>query len=496
MAPAHQFFTLAEAPPTTFETKRLVRLPYPAKTSHARSVTKSNRMLVLILLLVMAGGAAWPQSTTAPAVQPQNDEDFRVYTDAPRIFLNARRLRLLRRERERESMRWQQFQLLMSGKASMPEPGLANALCYQITGDTAYAKLAIEWALGPTTDLRQQAMVSDWCGSAMTPADATAIASRLERGIERSARRLDVTAVSTRVLAALALADRKPELTEKILHTAVVEWWRGYVVPSIQRGEPVIHRDDILPLFEFLHAVRDSINIELREPIPHFFRDLPSYLLLTYYPAPFPAPENEYHIPVYYENADPDLHRAALSRAAEFSMVAYDANALESQFLQGWLMQDRYLMKSPLGAPYEMLWANPYQPGLSYFHLPMIFRDENRRGGGLAMRSSWEDDALLFTYLDGKAQVFEDGKRKTVDLKNLDKPVRIADAAITSLTRFTAELPVYFVVGLTPGAVYDVEVDDEEMREQRADAGGVLLLKFPSGGSTEVRIHPSGRGHT
>ena len=35
--------------------------------------------------------------------------------------------------------------------------------------------------------------------------------------------------------------------------------------------------------------------------------------------------------------------------------------------LQGWLMHDSFMLKSTFGAPYEFLWANPYQPGLSYY---------------------------------------------------------------------------------------------------------------------------------
>ena len=31
-------------------------------------------------------------------------------------------------------------------------------------------------------------------------------------------------------------------------------------------------------------------------------------------------------------------------------MVAFDTNALESQYLQGWLMQDRFMMRGALGA--------------------------------------------------------------------------------------------------------------------------------------------------
>ena len=90
---------------------------------------------------------------------------------------------------------------------------------------------------------------------------------------------------------------------------------------------------------------------------------------------------------------EPDLKRAALTRAAELSLVAYDSNTLEYQYLQGWLMHDRFLMRSPFGIPYEFLWANPYQPGLSYFHLPLAFHDS--RLGRLFLRSSWDTGCHL-----------------------------------------------------------------------------------------------------
>jgi hypothetical protein len=440
-------------------------------------------MLSLILLPALL--SATPQNAA--------EEDFHIYTDAPRIFLTARRLKLLRRERERDSMRWEHFQALMAGKAAMTEPGFANALYYQIKGDAAYAKTAAEWAMGPSADLRQQAMVFDWCGPALTAERVDALADRLQKGITQAATRNDLPTVSARTLAAIALADRKPELSQRVLRQTIVEWWRGYIVPSVKRGEPLIQRDDVLPLYELLHALRDNLNTDLRDEVPNFFQELPSFLLLTYYPPPYPAPENEYRIPVYYENADPDLRRASYARAGEFAMVAFDTNALESQFLQGWLLQDRFLMQSALGTPYEMLWANPYQPGLSYFHLPMVFHDPKRKGGGVAMRSSWEDDAVLFTYFEGKGQVFEDGKRKSVNLAKLDKPFRVADAVVTGQLSFDAEAAVYFVVGLRPGGIYDVEVDDEEMREEQSDEGGILLLKLAPGERTPVRIHERGR---
>ena len=112
------------------------------------------------------------------------------------------------------------------------------------------------------------------------------------------------------------------------------------------------------------------------------------------------TPENEFRIPVYQGDAPPDLNQAALARAAGLSMVAYDTNGLQNQFLQGWLIQDRYLMKTPFGAPYEFLWANPYQPGLSDHQLPLVFHDPN--SGVLFVRSGWDEDADWFGLYAGR----------------------------------------------------------------------------------------------
>ena len=60
--------------------------------------------------------------------QEANADSPRADGPHPRLFLNARRLKLLPRERERQSLRWNQFHLLMAGKAPMPEPGFAQAL--------------------------------------------------------------------------------------------------------------------------------------------------------------------------------------------------------------------------------------------------------------------------------------------------------------------------------------------------------------------------------
>jgi len=92
-------------------------------------------------------------------------------------------------------------------------------------------------------------------------------------------------------------------------------------------------------------------------------------------PGVYEAPENEYRIGPPLKPDRPDLRLAALSRASELAMVAYDANAAENQLLQGWLMHDQFMLRGTFGAPYEFLWANPYQPGLSYYLVPLVYHN-------------------------------------------------------------------------------------------------------------------------
>ncbi|MEI9811267.1 MAG: hypothetical protein WDO18_00705 [Acidobacteriota bacterium] len=93
-------------------------------------------------------------------------------------------------------------------------------------------------------------------------------------------------------------------------------------------------------------------------------------------------------------------------------MVALDTNAVNYQYVQGLLMADRFAMRSSLGAPYEFLWANPYQPGLAYQTLPLAYHDEV--SGHVFARTSWDEDATWLGYFDGTLQLFRNGGRQTV----------------------------------------------------------------------------------
>ena len=420
----------------------------------------------------------------------QSDE-FRVYSEAPRVLLTPQRLRLLQRERERDSLRWQPFNALVSGGAAMPEPGFAWALYYRVSGQVAWGKKAVDWALSDDAkDLRQLALVFDWCGPVMTDAQADRLAAKLQRALASSAAS-DTRQQSARAFAAIALADRLPDHGESVLKPLIEQWWRGEIVKKLDAGAPAIPRDQVYALLELLHAVRDNLKIDLREDAPDYFKALPTDHLVSHYPAPYRAAENEYRVPIYVGDGEPDLHDAALSRAAELAIVAYDSNAAENQFLQGWLMQDRFLMRGGFGVPYEFLWANPYQPGLSYFQMPLVYHDS--RSGHLFARTSWDENATWIGYFDGQLQLFRDGKVETLKAGAATEPLHVGEAVILSArekdtTRFKADAEAVFVLNLTPRARYDVEIDDQELREEETDTGGTLVIALPEGIATGIRV--------
>lgn len=430
--------------------------------------------------------------TPVPAQTPQ-DEPIVVSADHPRLFLRPARLRLLKRERERSSMRWQQFETLMAGSAPMPEPGFARALYYAISGNADAAKGAIAWALGPTgTDLRQLALVYDWCLPAMTETQQRELAARMQKRMSETAADDAIPAVRSRVLSAVALFDEVPQTPQKELERTVRQWWNGKIVPALNQGQDVIPRDDAYALLELFHAVRDTTNLDLREAAAGFFKDFPIEHLMSYYPAAWPGPENDYYIGAERKPGDPDLKLAAFSRVADLAMVAFDVNAPQTQVLQGWLMHDKFLLRSLLGSPYEFLWANPYQPGLSYYHVPLVYYNPDY--GRLYARSSWEDTATWFGYFGGVMQLFSDGQLAVINSKQV-APVSLGEALVCfgeTATKFQVKLEeedAVFIVGLEPKRTYRIEVDDEEMYEAATDRGGILQLDdVPRGKPVGLRL--------
>jgi hypothetical protein len=459
-------------------------------------VTQCPQVRILLLALLLAVLAIGQDTTRTGAAPP--DDDLRVYTDAPRLFLTPARLRLLQRERDRKSLRWEQFDLLMSGGAKMPEPGFSGALYYRVSGDAGSGRKAVEWALGADAqDLRQLALVFDWCGPVMTAPQSEQLGAKIQKALAGISMPATAQAAANPgmgqrralVLGIIAIADRFPDHGEAALKP-IVAWWRD-LAGKLETGEASLPRTDVYALFEMLHAIRDNLKIDLRDDARRYFRDLPLDHMASHYPAAFPSPENEYRVPVFVRDGDPDVTEASMSRAAELAMVAFDANEAGNQYLQGWLMQDRFLMRAALGAPYEFLWANPYQPGLSFSQAPLIVHDPV--SGHLFARTSWDEDATWIGYFDGHLQLYRDGRITVLRTGAASEPVQVGNAVILTMAspdadKFHLNSPETYVLGLAPKAVYDLEIDDEELSEAETDNGGTLVLKLPEGIDTDARI--------
>lgn len=431
-----------------------------------------------------------PQSGADPVV---------VFTDHPRLFLRPARLRLLQRERERTTAPWQQLDSYVSGEASMPESAFAQALYYQVSGNVPAGRKAVAWALGAPAgqpqDLRQLALVFDWCQKLLNDTEQHKLAERIQQGIAETAADESISAVRSRVLGAVALFDHVPDIPNRELARIVRDWWERKMAPALAGGRAALTRDDAYPLWEILHAIRDNTNLDLREASPRFFKQFPIEHLMSHYPATYRGDDNDFRIgaspvPAAGAPASPDLRAATLSRAAELAMVAFDTNAEESQYLQGWLMHDHFQLRSALGAPYEFLWANPYQPGLSFSLLPLVYH--NAESGTVFIRSDWEEGADWFGFFNGSAQLFREGRVSKLSLSGTPPLALHSAVVIFGDSRFRVkpaeEQDAVIVVGLVPNRVYQIEVDDEEVFEEPADRGGVLVLDVPRDKEIGVRL--------
>jgi hypothetical protein len=448
-------------------------------------------------LLGLAALSLWRGRLRADDPKP---DSFRAYTDAPRLLLRPARLRLLKRERERHSLRWDQFETLWSGGAQFPELPMVQALRWQIAGDRDAAIRAVAWAVGPGDEIRQIAFIADWCGDVASRDDRTQIETKLRRAMNDTRPLRTLNDARAKLFAAIVLSESHAAESEKAIQSVFEGFWMTNLVAPLRAAKTAVSNADAYTMLEIMHVFRDNLNFDLRETFPAWFGQYPLLHLLANYPAPWPAAENEFRIPAdeAIEKSGPDLRKAVFSRAAELAMVAFDSNVASSQLLQGWVINDRFLMRGVLGIPYEFLWANPYQPGLSYYHAPLALHDAI--GGQLFVRSSWEDDASWIGFFGGQLQRFKDGAVTLLDPLVAREPLDIDQAVVffgRGNSRFLTpaakpdEAVNVFIVGLNAGRSYHVEVDGEEMVEEHADPGGIVYLpEVP--GAVGVRLNLRG----
>ncbi len=454
----------------------------------------------LLLGLALGASPAPAQRDQAVAPEPASAE-FKIYASHPRLWLEADRLRRLRRDVERESERWRQLRLLDQQGAPFPEEALLRALLYQVAGDEQAGRKAIAWGLAQANSsgglrdpakLRLGAVVFDWCYPLLSQSEREPLAAALATGVQSITRQsaLDLAGVRSALLAAIAVAGDWPG-SAAALEDLLARGWQREILPKLLRGELTQRGADLVALLEICHATRNNLETDLWQQAHEVFKPLPLVLMLGYYPQPVSSPEGLLRQPASPSTIELDVQvEGPLRRIGEMMLVAYENRLQEFQLLQGWLRHDSYTLKGPLGAVYEFLWLNPYLPGLSFFSAPPLVHD--KLGGRVFARAGWQEEDLWAGYLQGEFQIFAEGQRMVIDPGAKQAPLVFPGAAMifgALPMKFEVKIPpvvdhtkvpynkAIYVTGLGEGQSYEVRVNKERFTTYRAGRGGVLVLE-------------------
>jgi hypothetical protein len=274
----------------------------------------------------------------------------------PKLLLNAQRLRRLKRDRERKTVRWANFENRVNTVADSPERGFELALYYAITGDEARGREAVKWALGHNST-RQSLLVLDWCAPLLSEDQKKKLAV-VPLSIVNQLGFQDTRNIWFRAIASGADLGSPDEAALR----PRFDWLRG---GGYRNAE------ELYALCELIYAARAASHTDLRETDAHFFSILPQLLLLSAKPRELSSPPWMMHI-------------------AALALIAIDPNLPSSQFLQSWALEDSQTLREGPGVAYELLWADPYLPGVGYQNMDTWVDDEH---GQLFARASWEPDS-------------------------------------------------------------------------------------------------------
>jgi hypothetical protein len=98
--------------------------------------------------------------------------------DVSQLLLTPQRLRRLQRDRERQTVRWQNFEARVESVPDSPERGFELALYYAVTHDEKRGREALRWAAAHECDWRQVPFISDWAGDLASSEERQRFASR------------------------------------------------------------------------------------------------------------------------------------------------------------------------------------------------------------------------------------------------------------------------------------------------------------------------------
>lgn len=277
--------------------------------------------------------------------------------ETPHLLLTPQRLKRLKREQERQADRWLNFEDRVKNVLDSPERGFELALYYAITADEESGKQAIAWAQQHPCEQRQFALVRDWVGDP----------------VQNGGRPLP------------NCSDGGPKSLKPVRDDFFMSIAFGNSPttkpPNISAAEEMVlaNPNELYALCEYLIAMRDNEHTDLREQASEFFLKLPTEFMLSRTPQAAQRPDWITHV-------------------AALALVALDPNLQSSQFLQSWAMEERQTIRDGPGLGYELLWADPYLPGVGYQNLDTWTYDE---AGRLFARTDWSSQACWIAISPG-----------------------------------------------------------------------------------------------
>ena len=446
---------------------------------------------LLGFLVLLSCLPAWPQA------------EYRVYNDHPRIWLDESRLVRVQRDAERQTPRWARLRELLAQPGQLQEPAFAQALAYQASGDEARGRAAVDWALGAAErsfseagDLRQGALVFDWCQPLLDEEERAKIAGGLATAITAAANADQLNLLRTRdaLLASIAVSGTWPG-AEAATGKLLSQHWKAKLIPQMEAGEIADRAEELQAALEICVAVRHNLDRDLWSETPQAFRDVALARILSYLPDDIETKEGRVHRPSVAPAGSDVETEAIVGRVAEMTLVAYDSRSRSSQFLQGWLRSEAYTLRGGYGAPYEFLWLNPYLPGLSPTSGPQSAYDPTR--GRFFARSGWGKDGMWLGFFDGALLRYEDGALTPVEPEKRGEAISFPGFAIAlpqEDAKFQAKIlegnPAYgqhiYLLGMDDKQRYEVKIGDNAWRDYQPRGGVIVLSSDPERDHTKI----------
>ncbi len=285
---------------------------------------------------------------------------------SPKLLLTAQQLKRLGRERTRKTERWTNFENRINSSPESPERGFELALYYAITRDEEAGRRAIEWALDHPGEVRQVALVADWCADKFTESQHRQLfAAASKANLSQPVAGLDPLRYRDLLFLQTVVGPSFPPSYEA--------WWNSIVDVLAKRDNTWLSDPpQLYALCEILEVVRENTRVDLRADHLAAFQNLPSEYLLSLHPRQLEKPTWQ-------------------MRAAALALIGIDPNLASAQYVQGWAMEDPRVMREGPGVAYEFFWADPYLPGLSFYNLDPWAYDAD--AGLLYARIDWEPDS-------------------------------------------------------------------------------------------------------